>query len=216
MSLLGLLASRIPVDPTTAEARAWLERELAKPAYADNRSVLQRLIDWIVELFGRAQGTGGLPGWVLPAVLVGLAGLVTTIVLVKVRREPASSGADRRGGVLEERDVDADTYRSRARRALEAGDTESATRDWFRAIAADAAARAIIDAGPGRTAHELSMALAAVFPDERAALAAAADHFDGVRYGDGHVDATVARFVAALDARLAEAQPVRQRTTVTS
>lgn len=214
MSLASLVASRIPVDPSTEEARAWLERELAKPAYADHRSLLQRVIDWIVGFLSGTQGSAGVPGWVLPAVLVTLAGVGTALVLVKVRREPGSRRDDRRGAVLDEVDVDAAGYRRRARRAFEEGDHEAATADWFRAIAAAAADRTIIDAGPGRTAHEVSVALAAVFPEERAALAAAADHFDGIRYGEAHVDATIASFVAALDDRLAAAQPFRQRTTV--
>jgi len=56
----------------------------------------------------------------------------------------------------------------------------------------------------------VSVALAAIFPDEAGALAKAADHFDAIRYGDARVDAAVARFVGDLDARLTAARPFLQ------
>ena len=203
----------VPVDPSAEEARAWMRRELAKPEYADDRSLLQRLIDWVSELITDllSRGAGGLPGWVLPVALAVAAVIVALLLFVKVRREPGVGGAGRHGAVLDETHLGADAYRDRARAAYESGDVEAAAMDWFRAIAAGAAERAIIDDNPGRTAHEVSVALAAIFPDEAGALAQAADHFDAIRYGDARVDVTVARFVGDLDARLAAARPFLQQ-----
>jgi hypothetical protein len=199
----------VPVDPSAEEAREWVRRELAKPEYADDRSLLQRVIDWVSELIADllSRGTGGLPGWVLPVALAIAAAFVALLLFVKVRRDPRADGASRRGAVLDETHLDADAYRARARAAYESDDVDAAAMDWFRAIAAGAAERAIIDDNPGRTAHEVSVALAAIFPDEAGSLARAADHFDAIRYGDARVDAAVARFVGDLDARLAAARP---------
>ena len=206
----------VPVDPSAEEAREWMRRELAKPEYADDRSLLQRAIDWVSELISDllARGTGGLPGWVLPVALAVAAALVALLLIVKVRREPGAGGAGRRGAVLDGMQVDADAYRARARAAYESGDADAATMDWFRAIAAGAAERVIIDDNPGRTAHEVSVALAGIFPEEAGALARAADQFDAIRYGDARVDATVARFVGDLDGRLAAARPFVQQVRV--
>ena len=212
MTVRGWMAA-VPVDPSAEEAREWVRRELAKPEYADDRSLLQRVIDWVSELIEDllTRGAGGLPGWVLPVALAVAAGLVALLLLVKVRREPGAGGTARRGAVLDEAQLDAEAYRARARAAYESDDVDAATMDWFRAIAAGGAERAIIDDSPGRTAHEVSVTLAAIFPDDARALAQAADHFDAIRYGDAGVDATVARFVRDLDARLAGARPFRQQ-----
>lgn len=215
MTLRGWIAA-VPVDPSAEEAREWVRRELAKPEYADDRSLLQRVIDWVSELIADllSRGTGGLPGWVLPVVLALAAALVALLLLVKVRREPGQGGTARRGAVLDEAHLDADGYRARAQAAYESGHVDAATLDWFRAIAAHAAERAIIDDNPGRTAHEVGVALAAILPEEARALAQAADYFDAIRYGDARVDATVARFVCDLDARLAAARPFLHQAPV--
>lgn len=213
----GWLAA-VPVDPSAEEAREWMRHELAKAEYADDRSLLQRVIDWVSELIADllTRGTGGLPGWVLPVALAVAAVIVALLLLVKIRREPGAGGAGRRGAVLDGLQVDADAYRARARAAYESGDVDAATMDWFRAIAAGAAERVIIDDNPGRTAHEVSVALAGIFPEEAEVLARAADHFDAIRYGDARVDATVAQFVGDLDGRLAAARPFLEQARVSS
>lgn len=205
-------ARGVPVDPTAEEAREWLRRELSNVEYADDRSLLQRVLDWVTDLVNdlMASSPAGLPGWALPVVLGVIAALVALVLFVKVRREPGSSPGGA-GAVLEDPRLDADAYRARARQALDGGQLDAAATDWFRAIAAAASERAIIDDSPGRTAHEVSVALATVFPDEADALARAADHFDAIRYGDAHVDAAAPSFIADLDRRLSAARPFLDR-----
>ncbi|MDC5698940.1 DUF4129 domain-containing protein [Intrasporangium calvum] len=205
----------VPVDPSAEEAREWLLRELSQPEYADDRSLLQRVLDWISELIGELmmRGSGELPTWVLPVLLALLAALVGVVLYARLGRE-VGPGEGRAGGVLDEPHLDADAYRARARTAFEAGAVDDAAADWFRAIAASAAERAIIDDSPGRTAHEVSVALAGLLPDEAAALAGAADHFDAIRYGDVHVDAAVARSIADLDERLRTSRPFLSHAVV--
>ena len=39
-----------PLDPTSPEARAWLENDLSKGIYRDARHLLERLQNWLLEL----------------------------------------------------------------------------------------------------------------------------------------------------------------------
>ena len=51
-----------PLDPTSPEARTWLENELSKGIYRDDRSLLERLQNWLMELLS-STGSGSLPAW---------------------------------------------------------------------------------------------------------------------------------------------------------
>ena len=209
-------AVSVPVDRSAEEAREWVLRELSRPEYADERGLLQRLLDWVGDLVDELlrHDPGALPGWVLPVVLALLAALLGVVLVTRLGREAGTprSGA---GGVLDEPHLDAEAYRARARAAYAVGEVDDAATDWFRAIAASASERAVIDESPGRTAHEVSVALAALLPEEAPALSRAADQFDAIRYGDAHVDEAVARSIADLDTRLAASRPFLRRTRVT-
>ena len=106
-------------------------------------------------------------------------------------------------------DVPAATLRDRARAAVARGDWDSAVLDGVRTVARAAVERVVLDDAPGRTAHEVSLALTTPFPAEQAALLAAADSFDAVRYGHRSATEDQARAVLALDERLAAARPAR-------
>jgi len=68
--------------------------------------------------------------------------------------------------------------------------------------------RTLLDDAPGRTAHEVSLALASPFPDHSVRLAEAANVFDAVRYGHRRATADQAGEVQRLDAELVRARPV--------
>lgn len=209
MTLAALLPASPPLDPSVEQARAWLSDELSSAAYADDRSLLDRFWDWLnQQLSGVGGQTPAAPGWAMPVVLVVLALVVAAILLVAVRRSPAASRSGAAGGVLDEPHLTAADYRSRAEAALARGDAAAATADAFRAVAASAAERTLLDDVPGRTAHEIGAALTGVFPDDAAAVRGAADLFDRVVYGRVGVDATDARGVLELDARLRATRPV--------
>ena len=212
--LVGIHAST-PVDPSVEQARDWLARELADPAYADDRSFLERVLDWIFEHLSRLPEPGGLPSWALPVVVVTLLGIVAVVVLVKVRPDPSAPRGGTSRGVLDEPHLSADDYRARAAAALAAGDARRATADWFRAIAASSEERTLLDDAPGRTAHEIAATLGGVFPAEGSALADAGDLFDRVVYGRVDVGADAARGMADLDARLLRARPALDPAAVT-
>jgi hypothetical protein len=86
--------------------------------------------------------------------------------------------------------------------------------DGVRAVARAAVERVVLDDAPGRTAHEVALALAGPFPGEADALLRAADAFDAVRYGDQRATPDRARDVLALDERLAGTRPARQGAPV--
>jgi hypothetical protein len=201
-----------PLDPGVKEARSWLARELALPAYADDRSLLQRILDWLQEHLSGAGGEIAAPEWALPVVLVVVALVVVAILLVAVRRSPTVSRAAPGGGVLDHPLLNADGYRARAESALQHGDAAAATADAFRAIASACAERTLLDDVPGHTAHEIGAALALVFPAEWDEVRGAADLFDRVVYGRASVGLDDARSVLDLDSRLRAARPVLAAT----
>ena len=196
-----------PVDPGVDEARAWLASELSRPEYADDRSLVQRVVDWVSELLSRLPEPGGLPSWSLPVVVVVLLGIVATLLFTRVRRNATAPRGRESRNVLDEPHLGPDDYRARAAAALAAGDARGATADWFRALVAASQERTLLDDAPGRTAHEIAATLGRVFPADASAVAAAADVFDRVVYGRSEVDETTARAMADLDARLLDTRP---------
>ena len=105
-------------------------------------------------------------------------------------------------------------YRERAAGARAAGRYGDAVLDSFRAMARDMGNRTLLDDAPGRTAHEVSVAVATAFPPFAGDLARAAQLFDSVRYGNGSVGAQQAEDVAALDTALARSRPAPAPTPV--
>ncbi|WP_374968893.1 DUF4129 domain-containing protein [Terrabacter sp. BE26] len=208
MTVAVPLPARPPLDPGVEQARSWLAHELASPAYADDRSLLQRILDWLQQHLSGAGGQVAAPEWALPLVLAVLALVVVVILLVAVRRSPTASRAVRRGEVLDHPLLSAHGYRARAESALGRGDAAAATADAFRAVAAACAERTLLDDVPGRTAHEIGTALALVFPAEDGEVRAAADLFDRVVYGRASVGLDDARAVLALDSRLRVTRPL--------
>ncbi|MBR7743537.1 DUF4129 domain-containing protein [Phycicoccus sp. BSK3Z-2] len=204
---LHTVVADAPLDPTSDEARAWLERELSSGVYTPRPGLLERIREWLDELFS-ATGGGSLPAFVLPVVLVLAVAVAVLVLLAVLRRDVGRASGASGGGVLDVPDVPADTLRDRAVAALRAGDWDTAVLDGLRAVARRAVERVVLDDAPGRTAHEVAQDLARRFPDEATALAAAADAFDAVRYGDVRATRERAEHVVALEDRLASARPV--------
>jgi uncharacterized protein DUF4129 len=195
-----------PLDPTSPQARQWLEDELRKGLYHEQKGLLERLWDWLMNLLDTTGG-GGFPAWtILFALLVGVA--VVGLVLWRSLRAEHRVGGPRRGGVLEGPARTAAEHRAAARAALDAGAAETAVLEGYRALARSAVERTLLDDLPGRTAHEVAVALGPVFPASARPLAAAADTFDAVRYGRRAATLESARGVIELDATLAGTRPV--------
>ncbi len=197
-----------PLDPSSDEARRWLEEELTSPQYTAQPSLLERLREFIDDLLNSSPA-GGLPSFVVP-IAVGLVLAVIGLVLWRVlRREVGRTGGGVGAGVLDVPDVPAAQLRASAQSALARGDWDAAVLDGVRAVAKGAVERVVLDDAPGRTAHEVALALTTPFPGEDGPLLAAADAFDAVRYGHRRAGEETARAVLALDGRLAAARPAR-------
>lgn len=199
------------LDPDRDEARELLSRELGREDYNRPESFVRKAFDWLLDrindLVEVLPGSSGLSTLLLGAVLA----LVVTAVVFAVRgtrrstrlREPGS------GPVLDEPGMTARDYRDRAASAARAGAWDAVLLDSYRAIAADAEERTLLDELPGTTAHEIAVGLRGAFPDHGDALAQAADRFDAVCYGDRHSDRQEAERVRELDRALANTRPAR-------
>ena len=194
-----------PLDPTSPQARQWLEDELRKGIYSEQKGVLERLWDWLVNLLS---GTGGgFPAWTVWIAVAVIAAVVVLVLVFSLRAERRMTGS-RQPGVLDGPVRTAAEHRAAATRALEAGDADTALLEAYRAIARSAIERTLLDDLPGRTPHEVAVELGPVFPASAAALATAADAFDAVRYGRRAARPESARDVIALDAALARTRPL--------
>lgn len=201
-------ADGAPLDPDGATAHDWLQRELAKPAYADQRTLVQRLWDWAIDRFNDVlHGVGGaLPIFVLIPLLLALAAVVA-FALTRFRAREHSMNASRAQGVLADVDLSAAQLRARAVRLAGDGAHSAAFLDFFRSITRRAEERTLLVLQPGRTAHEVGDELAPFFPAQGAAVRSAASLFDRVRYGGGSATSADVERVRALDHDLEHSRP---------
>ncbi|MEO9249005.1 DUF4129 domain-containing protein [Citricoccus nitrophenolicus] len=197
-------------EPDREQARRLLEEELSAPEYAEARPnpVLQWLADalgavmeWLSSLGGAAPS---LPGWVLPLLLVAVAGVVLWFVRPRTN---AAVRARRAAAVLSDRSISPEQYRRTAASAAAAGHHAEALAAWYRALVRQAEVRTVLAVKPGRTATEAALGLGAAFPAEQAALDAAADGFNAVVYGERPSSPAQAAAVRDLDERLRHLQP---------
>lgn len=199
-----------PLDPDRDEARRLLEHELETGDYQVQESLTARLWRWFTDLLPDLSLPGQLPTWATWVVL----GLVLVAVLAvlgfaardrwRVARltEHAPTGA-----VLEGARRPASEHRAAARRALAGGDEGTALVEAYRAITVGAIERTLLEDRPGRTAHEVCVELAPLFPGEATGLGLAADGFDAVRYGGRPAPPGAAQGVLDLDERLGRTRP---------
>lgn len=196
-----------PLDPTSPEARQWLEDELRRGIYREQPGLLTRVWDWLQDLLGSGVSTGGLPAWTLGIVIVVALAVLALVVARSVAAERRMTPTYVRG-VLDGPTRTAEEHRTAARQALVSGDDDTAVLEAYRAVARSAVERTILDDQPGRTAHEVAVALTPVFPTGASALAAAADAFDAVRYGERRARPGSASQILTLDADLVRTRPV--------
>lgn len=197
-----------PLDPSSPEARQWVQDELAKGHYTTQPSPLQRFLEWLWNHLGGGQGGGVLPPWAVGLLVLAVLAVVALVVALRLRAEPSVGRARRGRSVVDDEGLTATDYRARAASARSRGDWDAVLLDSYRALAAAAVERTVLTDLPGRTAHEVAVALASAFPEHAAALATGATEFDAVRYGHRRTTQASASAVADLDATLAAARPV--------
>jgi hypothetical protein len=205
MPHLLILATLRP-DPD--EARSWVETELHRAEY--RQSLVDRFFAWLQELWDRltsaALGANPLSTGAAVLVLVVLVVLVG-LVVSRVRREPLRAVGGE--AVLLTGQVTPEEHRRAAEAALAEDDYDLAIVEAFRALAARAVQRGLVQERPGLTAHELATDLRPLFPGHAAGLDRSSALFDLVFYGDQPAAAADARSVLDLDEALRGARPSR-------
>ena len=201
-----MLGTSIPVDPDAGTARQWLTDELTNPVYHDGPSLLERFLDW---LRGLLEGVSvvGLSGVWSAVVVVAATLLIAGIALFVAGPVRRSRSARTAPGVLDDDDRTADQLVDEAAAAAARGDFTAATLDAFRALVRGAEDRVLLDARPGRTAHEAAQELAPRFPDLGAPLGEAATVFDALCYGTTRADALTYDAMARLERTVRGGRP---------
>lgn len=198
------------LDPDREEARRWLETEIAEGDYRLQEPVLTRLWNWFVDLLPSVALPGQLPAWTPWVVLVLVLVVAAAVIAFGLRdrwRTGRLSGSRTNGAVLDGVHRAASQYRASAEAALRRGDHDTAALEAYRAIAAGAIERTLLDNRPGQTAHEVAASLVPVFPAHGGPLGLAADTFDAVRYGDQRCDADTARELLELETAVRGSRP---------
>lgn len=209
-----VLPAEPPLDPNADEARDWVLRELIDPAYANARPTLwdeiaRAIWEWLQSL-SVPEGDG--PSTLALAIVGALIGAGILLALL-IYGLPRWNRRSRAGALFGEDDTrDAAALRRSAQDAAATGRWADAIADRFRAIARDLTDRTFVAMTPGTTAHGFGAQAGGVFPAESAALRAAADAFDGVRYLNQPGSSEVYDQVTALDERLRSARPAELPT----
>jgi hypothetical protein len=206
IALLRALPVDAPLDPSSGEARSWLQRELLKPEY-HQQNVVEQLITWLQRQIGRglAAAAQAPPLSTFAAMLIFLlllGGLVWLLSRTRgTRRARVGSGP-----VLDDPVVTAAQLRARAEAALADGRMEQALVDGFRALTVRQVERGRLEDSPGATAHEVALSLATRFPQHGERVGDNARLFDLVLYGDRPASPDQATSVLRLDDELAAAR----------
>jgi hypothetical protein len=200
------------------QAREAADRILSEGRYrwGDDRSLLERVGDWVAEQVGRLLepfgiATGGLPTWVGWLVLVLLAGLVGVLVHRARggwRRDRVGGGSGDARVVVAARDGTVD-WGAEAARCEAEGRWREALRARYRALVGDLAGRGVIGDLVGRTAGELLADVRAAAPAAGPTFRRATDMFEATWYGGAAAGpADLARFAeVAGEVRAAAAEP---------
>lgn len=208
MRVLVDLPARL--DPDAGQARRWLEDELSRQEYAEQRNLLTDALRWLGDTIGRflgytAQGIGGAASWIGVAVALALVAALVALV-VRLRRGPRPRS--RPDAVLGGVDLTAGELRALAERAYAASRFGEAAVSWFRALAVESADRTLLAHAATLTAHEIALRLADAFPEQAPALRTGADRFDRLLYGKVSATRTDAEAMRDLDATVSRSRPI--------
>lgn len=203
---------RPPLDPTAAQARAQLLKELAKAQYRLARpSALDNLEDeigkWFGSLFNHTGGVGG--GSSLIILVIAAVVIAAAVVGFLVFGLPRINRRSAVGGNLfgEDDDRDSDALRLAAQRAAAEGDYTTAIEELFRSIARGLAERTIVTTFPGTTARGFAAHASSAYPGFSADLKRTAATFDAVRYLGATGTEAQWNEIATLEAGLRVARP---------
>jgi hypothetical protein len=175
---------RVP-DRDPEQVREAVREVLARPEFRPpDRSLAERVLDWVLEVVGRllaalgGSGAGGIVG----LVLLGLLVLGVIVLAARFSRgltpSPEVAAAVPGGGRRS-----AAEWRAEADAHERAGAWREAVRSRYRALVADLAARGLVEEVPGRTAGEYRREVGRSLPDAATDFAGATELFEVAWYG---------------------------------
>lgn len=199
----------VPVDPDADTAREWARAELADPVYHEGESLLDRIIDWFMDLLSDAQNAAGnvdvRTASVLLVVVLVVAAAVVLFYTGPVRRaRRARASAE----VFEDDARSAAEMRASADGFAAQGRWSEAVLDRFRAILRSLEERAVLAERPGWTADEATAEAGQALPGCAPDLRRASRLFDDVRYGDRTGRAEDDAWLRGVDDAVRAARPV--------
>jgi hypothetical protein len=175
---------RVPVrDPQ--EVREVVREVLSRPEFRPpERSLMERLLDWVLEAVGRllaalgGSGAGGIVGLVLLALVLVGAGILAARFSRGLTPSPEVAAA-----VVGGRRRSAAEWRAEAEAQERTGAWRDAVRSRYRALVADLAARGLVEEVPGRTAGEYRSEVGRALPAAASDFAGATELFEVAWYG---------------------------------
>ena len=189
---------QLPVPEHDAEAvREAADRILGSNALDDDRNIIQRFADWLVDflgdLFSGLSGAGsglGAFGVIVQLLLLGLAVVVLGLaVRALLRARPGRLGVKKPPGLSIVLGVpgDPDELTQRAEAAEAAGRWKDALLSRYRLIVATLVADGVLTDVPGRTTGEYQREYAEVRPEHASTFGAATRAFEAAYFGDVEV-----------------------------
>jgi hypothetical protein len=175
---------RVPVrDPQ--QVREVVREVLSRPEFRPpQRSLTERLFDWVLEVIGRllaalgGSGAGGIVGLLLLALVLVGVGILAAQLSRGLTPSPEVAAAVPGG-----RRRSAAEWRAEAEAQERAGAWREAVRSRYRALVADLAARGLVEEVPGRTAGEYRRQVGRALPEAATDFAGATELFEVAWYG---------------------------------
>ena len=201
----------VPIELAEDEARDLLLGELSRAEYENAKPTLideigAAIADWLTGLL--AAEPGATPPLVPFLIALGVVAVIVAIALIVYGVPRRNRRTDALGGLFgeDERRTAAELRRA-GQDAARRSDWSLAIAETYRAIARGLAERELVTTVPGTTAREFAGLAADSFPAEQAALDAAAQAFDSVRYLGGTGARDTYESPAAPEPRLRETRP---------
>jgi Domain of unknown function (DUF4129) len=193
----------VPVrDPD--RVREAVREVLSRPEFRPpERSLTERIYDWVLEAIGRllaalgGSGAGGIVGLALLALVLVAVGVLAARFSRGLTPSPEVAAAVPGG-----RRRSAAEWRAEAEAHERAGAWREAVRFRYRALVAELASRGLVEEVPGQTAGEYRREVGRALPDAATDFAGATELFEVAWYGRADTGAREAAHLRDLSDRV--------------